>query len=58
MKPTQLIKAVMDGKCVSGFIATGTDRMPAAFLVNMQFRIVMRALPRLRIYRPQSKSKP
>lgn len=45
----------MSGKCVTGFIATGTDRMPAAFVVSMQFRTVMQALPRMSIYKRISK---
>jgi hypothetical protein len=62
MKPHELIEAAMDGKCVCGFHpyhsdSMPTDRMPAAFVASMQFRVVMNVLPKLKIYKPKKKNK-
>lgn len=56
MTPTQLLKAVARGRCV--YNTTGREfgrHVPAAFVVSMQFRIVMRLLPTLRVYRPRKR---
>lgn len=53
MKPEALLMAVNDRKCVVGMNAQ--KHMPAAFVVSMQFRYVMAILPRLKIYKPQTK---
>ncbi len=58
MTSKALIMAALRRQCVTGFIATGTDRMPAAFVVSMQFRIVMHALPRMKIYKPKKRKSP
>lgn len=59
MTPAQLIKAALQHKSVTGFHLDGTIRpMPAAFIVSMQFRLVMLVAPRLKIYHPKKKATP
>lgn len=58
MKPHELIEAARDGKCVTGFHSFGGDRMPAAFVASMQFRVVMNALPHLKIYHSKKTKTP
>lgn len=50
MTPNELIDAANNGRAVSGFHAHNFKPMPAAFVVSMQFRVVMSILSRLQIY--------
>ncbi len=56
MKPDQLLAAALARKSVTGF-GLSRNPMPAAFLASMQFTVVMRVLPRLKLYRPKPKTK-
>ena len=50
-----LIKAAQTGRSVTGFHTYSAKHMPAAFLVSMQFNLVMRILPRVKLYKPKKK---
>lgn len=55
MTPAQLLKAVENRQCVTGLASP--RHMPAAFLVSMQFRLVMQFMPDLKIYKPKKRKK-
>ncbi len=57
MTPKALIKAALNGKCVTGFHVSGNDRMPAAFVASMQFSTVVARLHHMKVYKPKTKSK-
>ena len=49
-----LMQLARDRRSVTGFCGSSKRPMPAAFLVNMQFRQVMRALSNgLEVYEPE-----
>lgn len=61
MTPSKLMAAAMDKKSVTGFhvysqcVGSPKRHMSAAFLIGMPFRVVMSALPRIKIYKPVDK---
>ena len=57
MTPKQLMAAALNRKSVIGMYSH-TSRMPAAFVVSMQFRAVMLSLPKMKIYKPKNKELP
>ncbi len=50
MTADELIDAANSRRSVTGFHWHTDKPMPAAFLIGMPFRLVMRALPRLKVY--------
>jgi hypothetical protein len=57
MKPAALMKAALDRKSVTGFHTSIESRIPAAFLIGMPFFLVMKVMPRLKIYHPKKQTK-
>ncbi len=55
MTPQALMQAALDRKCIVGFHNNPT-RMPAAFVVNMNFHYVMQRLKTAQIYKPKTKT--
>lgn len=53
MTANQLLKAALDRKQVLGFHVDSNIRMPAAFVQNMQFVLVAKRLPHMKIYKPK-----
>lgn len=57
MTPSQLFDAALEGRAVVGLLPYNHKPIPAAFVASMQFRYVMMRIDKVRLYKPQKKSK-
>jgi hypothetical protein len=55
MTPSALIKASLRRQSVTGYGVPGNGIRPAAFMVGLPFRVVMNALPMMKLYKPKKK---
>lgn len=54
MKPKELLDAALNRRAVTGVFGNARP-IPAAFIVSMQFGMVMRQVDRMKLYTPKKK---